>query len=450
MKTANLLISVAIASVMIANPAAIGTADAAKIKIKVDASHGHNTKIKPRIRIKPKITAAKAATKVKVKRKKKLAKKINPAPKPAEEAQITRVGGGKRNSKLATSSGQSRYVELPEITHVLPTFRIDFEAGEDAAEAARAAAELKDLIELGALRASATPDLGMATPDLARDIPSNADRLGDAGFERRTGGMFPGDDLGSGPGGFGTLSNSHNRKTPNNPWGVDVNGLGDGILSTGTTTTHTEGNTILTKTVHDDGMVTTGFDDGKMMESKSSNPGNNTVTIESWGHGNHRAEYHIYSYDNGVIQNAHHDYVDHDGNRTHHHADYGNGWSNWTRNGESFYRYRITQDPRDFRRHNETGSGINRMTDPDYVGGGSNCRDIGCIVNGEGGMKPLNGSKLTKAEVLPAGPDEDNGGISASGTPIYTSNDVLERYDEDSRRSGDAIRLSNLCMHSEC
>ena len=174
MKTANLLMSVAIASVMIANPVAVETADAAKIKIKIDASHGHNSKVKPRIRIKPKITAAKVATKVKVKRKKTLAEKINPAPKPAEEARIASVGGGKKNSKLAagTSRGQSRYVELPEITDVLPTFRIDFAATSEAAEAARSAAELKDLIELGALREAASPEFGLPMPDLTRDIPS--------------------------------------------------------------------------------------------------------------------------------------------------------------------------------------------------------------------------------------------------------------------------------------
>ena len=454
MKTANLLMSVAIASVMIANPATVETADAVKIKIKVDVSNGHNAKVKPRIRIKPKITAAKAATKVKVKRKKKLANKINPAPKPAEEAQIASAGSGKKNSKLAAanSRGQSRYVELPEITDVLPTFRIDFAAGQEAAEAARAAAELKDLIELGALRDAASPDFGLASPDLARDFPSNAERLGETGFERRTGGMFPGDDLGSGPGGFGTLSNSHNRDTPNNRWGVNVSGLGDGILSTRTTTTHTEGNTIFTKTVDtEDGTVTTSASDPKIGVQKTVGMDDTGVTIQVWNSGRGSAQYHNYTYENGVIRYAHHDYADHDGNHTHHSANYETGWSHWTRNGEQFHQYRILQDPRDFRRNDERGGGINRMTDPDYVGG-SSCNNIGCILNGGGGLKPLDGSKLTAAHVLPAGPDEDNGGISASGTPMYTSNDVLERYDEDSRRR-DEFRQANpddFCFHSEC
>ncbi|MEX0344830.1 MAG: hypothetical protein AB3N20_07910 [Rhizobiaceae bacterium] len=437
MKTTNLLISVAIAGVMIANPLTAETADAAKIKIKVDASHGHNAKVKPRIRIKPKITAAKAATKVKVKRKKK-GSKINPAPKPVEEAQIARVGGAKKNSKLATgaSRGQSRYVELPEITDVLPTFRIDFAAASEAAEAARAAAELKDLIELGALRDAATPDFGLPTPDLARDIPSNAERLGETGFERRTGGMFPGDDLGSGPGGFGGLANSHNGKTPANPWGVNTNDIGKSVAGDYDTgwqdmsdlvpgmqvreTSTTNSDRSVTNTYHRryaPGTIGTGIfrrttynEDGtvrhqRYVEIKPS--GARTTTIN---HG-----------DNHVIQ---------------------------------LPPVRFKQDAKPSEtseKPDKPAAKIAKLENPDYVGG-SNCNNIGCILNGGGEIKPLDGSKLTRAEVLPAGPDEDNGGISASGTPMYSANDVLERYDEDSRRR-DEFRRANpddFCFHSEC
>ncbi len=431
MKTANLLMSVAIAGVMIANPMTVETADAAKIKIKIDATNGHNAKVKPRIRIKPKITAAKAATKVKIKRKKKLANKINPAPKPVEEAQIASVGGGKNNGKLATGTtrGQSRYVELPKITDVLPTFRIDFEAGQEAAEAARAAAELKDLIELGALRDAASPDFGLATPDLARDIPSNAERLGDTGFERRTGGMFPGDDLGSGPDGFGALANSHNRETPNNRWGVNPQNAIDGVASTETTTVD----------AHD------GF---KIVKQTNDNSDSATITVVRQDDaGTMRGEY---QYNGGTIQTADVHSSEPNDNQTHFYDNYRSGWSFAQRNGEDLPPTRL--EPGEQRRfHRPDESGVNRMTDPDYVGG-SSCNNIGCIINGEDGLKPLDGSKLTAAHVLPAGPDEDNGGISASGTPMYSANDVLERYDEDSRRR-DEFRPANpddFCFHSEC
>ncbi|MEZ5812089.1 MAG: hypothetical protein R3D45_11820 [Rhizobiaceae bacterium] len=443
MKTATLLISAAFAGLVLVNPASVGNAEAGKVKVRVQTKVVVQ-KPKPKVRIKVKVAAAKIAKRVKVKRRLRSEETVNPEPKIVEHPKLASTATGGGSGKLAANAKAKGNViaGLPETTDVIPQFRVDFSASAEAAEAARAAAELRDIAALGALRDAASPDFGLAMPDLAREIPTNAERLGGMGIERR-GGMFPDDDLGSGPGGFGTIDNSHSGNTPSNPWGVNIGALAKGVAGDYDTGWQDRSDLVPgmqvreTWTRNADNSTTFTYERRYAPGFIGRGIFSRTIRNED-GTLRHQRYVDIYPSGKRITTITHGD-----GRRIINLPDVQMDKPGGTasENGDK---------PAD--KPEKPGKDVAKLENPDFVDNGSNCRDVGCIVRGEGGLQPLDRSKLTKARVLPAGPDEANGGASATGPAMFTANDVLERYDEDNRRRGSARRLDPtlLCKHSEC
>lgn len=436
MKTATLLLSAAFTGLVLFNPASVGYANAGKIKIRVQ-SKVVVQKPKPKVRIKVKAAAPKIAKRVKVKRKLRRNEVANPEPKIVEQPKLAKAAkdtGGGGNGRLAAKARVKGNViaGLPEVTDVIPQFRPDDfarSAGTDAREAALAAAALKEMAALGALRDAATPGFGLPLPDLAVE--------------------GAGSPFGEGLHGIPVLGDSHAGTTPANPWGVDTGDLASGIAGKGDSKPDPvepkipdgkpsgagKSDTTITWSNAGDSYGDVGEPDTHTLHIATNDEnGSHTVNTTYDGNWNRTHQVEIITTPGGARREIHRDFA-------------GGTWEiqDFGRGGESI-GYRTGR----------LGDGsypyVNRLTNPDYVDNGSNCRDVGCIVKGEGGMQPLDRSKLTKAQVLPAGPDEANGGASAGGRAMVTANDVLERYDEDSRRrgGGSALRARDLCFHSEC
>ena len=413
-------------------PYIVATPAGAAVKIK-PAKVKITAKIKPKIRatkvrVRPKAKVRVKAAKVRIKKRVKVrAAKVRPVKLKRAKVKVKAVkvkpkAKPKLKVKLARKTPQLKKVKLTKPVKVSPkaprpTAKPGKKIGQiaiigtsarfskNAINAARAAEAARNVIGLGDLRAAA-PGLSLATPALTNTGQAHrtltppgggqnnrpADLLGGNGSA--AGGTprpMPGqnDGVSGGADALGGLANSHNRDTPSKGTvGVNTDTLTDGIAGTG------------------DGTVTM-----PIYNRKDVMPA-------------YTAESERMSTD---MQTARFEYVKHrnDGTSTEVTYEYGpNGGNMRAVDTDENGRSVTTNSPVELR-------------DPDYVGGGSGCNNISCIIGSEKpkGLTYKESKNHTTPGGLPPAPEETT--PKREGTaPLYTANDVLERYDPDSTDQG--------------
>ena len=404
MKLSTLMLSTALATTFAFAPVAITSADAAGLKIRPAVTA--KIKVKPKLKVKPRIVT-RIKTRVKIKTAKirvkavprintpkivvtkALAPRIKVAPRAIAKVKTThkiKVVAKLTTTKLPSiktpaTKSPAKIANLPSGNTRLAN--VGNQRGiKDAIQGARAAEAMKDVMTLGKFRASAAAGLGLATPDLNRGSPlRNQDRIGAVPGAGKKRGMF-GDDLGSGPDGFTSLGNSHNRKTPTNPWGVTdgtIVGAMDGIAGD---RVRLPVNKVRRSQVT--------FNSGWL----AADPGHET-----------RATVKVHENGREVLGN----------------------FRRVDANVPSPSAPAETVEP-----VVPVEVGTTELRNPDHVQGANpNCRTISCIVNGE---KPkglqMADVKNGGTRVYP-GPQDAIPSGSNNGAPMVTQNDVLERYDPD-------------------
>ncbi len=431
MKPATLMLSAAVVSMMLFAPVAFPGAEAASIKIKpqIVKVKPKVTIAKPKIRVKVRTATIRIKPTVKVRVKpvtpkivatRKLAPKViqtlkvNPRPKVVVSPTIA-VARNTQKVKVATPRTKPTAPVASGLANPaagkIATSRIgDQRHLKDVMQAAAAADAARDVISLGKMRGSATPEFGLPMADLTRNMPTNQERLGKTEVPDRTGNMFPGDDLGGGSSGFVGLGNTGSGKQPANPWGVDTAGAinraaknGDGSV---TLPVHNPKDTRTDQVYSADtlSLDATAY----TMTIKNRADGSSTIIHDGFFAGVNDGE-HIYGLDLRNVTE-----IDANGRVTE----------------ETHLNTHTTPS------FEPVAPRTTRLTNPDYVEGSSTCRDINCIVRGEGTPKGLQYADVKdgKTQVNP-GPDNAQPNGWASGSAVYTASDVLERYDEDGRNN---------------
>lgn len=345
---------------------------------------------------KVKIKTVKVKPKAKPKLKVKLARK-NPALKTVKLAKPIKVGAQtpRPSAKPGKTIGQIAIIG----THARFT--------RNAINAARAAEAARNVIGLGNLRAGA-PSLGLATPELTNtgqahrtltppgggqpDNPLAGNGAAAGGTPRPMPGQN--DGVSGGADALGGLANSHNRDAPSTgAVAVNTETLTDGIANTGGGSVtlpvhHNQKESMPASTSH----------------SESTSPDMQTAIFETTKHRQ-------------------------DGTSTSVVYEYGN-------NGG--YR-RVIETDNDGR--STTTVTPTELHDPDYVGGGSTCNNVSCIIGAEKpkGLTYKESKNHTTPGGLPPAPEDSNHTGEATA-PLYTANDVLERYDPDAKDNGSGSR----------
>ncbi|MEO1159575.1 MAG: hypothetical protein AAFW74_03835 [Pseudomonadota bacterium] len=430
MKSVNLMFSTALASLILLAPAAAPQADAAGIKIKPQI-----VKVKPKIavakpKVKVRVRAAKAKVRVKPKIKIRAAKlRIKP------RVQKSRIVLTKKIKPKLTRTVRIRPAAKPRVTPQVATARISTRAPvivprakpsagkapaasglrntrintaslnhhrgvRDAMKGARGLDSMKDTFVLGTIRTGATAALGMKSPDLGTPAHrNNRDWLppvdvGDPG------GLFGGTGQGLGGGTFTGIGNSHSKDAPSNRWAVtpeSVQGAAGGVA----------GQRTVRLPVHN--VKDSSTDEVYAREHFPANSGTGVVmTVKNRADGT-----------STVITDVHYPDTGHPDDTPHR---------------QSSVEYDANGEVTDTRPSHE----VNELRNPDYVEGDPDCRDIGCIVRGGGKPKGLEYAKVSKGKnQVFTSPENAQPNGANSTAPVYSANDVLERYDDDNRRRGD-------------
>ena len=219
--------------------------------------------------------------------------------------------------------------------------------------------------------------------------------------------------------GFGFLDNSHSKDAPGHSLGVNVEGA-VGSVAGEYSTTYEDGDIFLRKTVHDDGSVT----HTKSEEIHRRSDGG-AIGFISTTQTTPAPEFRNPSLtpDREVQTSAYHE-----------------TFRRITHYQSGFDPVEDTYDApeRRYRRIYRAGGsepgrfGPNERRNPHYTGG-STCNNISCII---GSDKPKGLTyKESKNHTTPGGlpPAPEEAAPARNGTaPLYTANDVLERYDPDS------------------
>lgn len=453
MRIVKLLQTTALTGLIAFIPAGIIEASAANGKIvkpKVKVSANGKVKVAPKIKIKK--------AKIRIKTKPKTKNRKVAAEKQVTKAQPTKK---KRTQVIVTTGLTTQSSNLTEIP--VPTLRPHGDIGDvvnsssgllpdqvagienqrdlhDAIEAARAADAARDVVDMSDFRTAAAADLGLAVPDLGgHEIPSNQNRLG--GFEHQRGsGWKTGNDL---TGSIWTpgLSNSHNGEGLHNPYAVTqatINSAIGGVASTERVTTHTQDNVTITK---------------------RSDTEHSEVQIRV--HATYSNEIYLEdrSYSDGVMTTRETRSAYAGGGRSHSYQNYGTGWEHYSEGGHRGSRPISEREMSEQSRRR--GVNINdylrevnpsQRANPDYVDGGNTCRDVGCIVKGGGQPKGLDFKEVANGKSPGGMPQDPHSGKTGTNqvTAAFTINDLVETWDEDSRRRGGNIQPLDLCFHSEC
>ncbi|NNF80648.1 MAG: hypothetical protein HKN05_21695 [Rhizobiales bacterium] len=220
---------------------------------------------------------------------------------------------------------------------------------------------------------------------------------------------------------FGFLDNSHSGDAPDTSRvGINVAGAIAGVAGD-TTTQYEEGPIILTKTVHDDGSVTNTKNEVIHRQSDGGTIGYiETSETRSGGADANptRAPDRVTE-----VEGYHDSYT-----RVTH---YDGGFHPVEDMRDGRGRYRRVYEPNGSR-PGRFAPGERR--NPHHTGG-SNCQNISCIIRPD---KPkglsFKEANLGKTQVLPPAP-EDTVHTGQATAPLYSANDVLERYDPDSTSS---------------
>ncbi|MEM8647643.1 MAG: hypothetical protein AAGF86_15035, partial [Pseudomonadota bacterium] len=274
---------------------------------------------------------------------------------------------------------------------------------KNAINAARAAEAARNVIGLGDLRAAA-PGLSLATPDLTNTgqahrtlTPPLAGQNNGIGGNGR--GLGPN---GAGVGSLGGLENSHSRQAPSTSW-VDVNPANakDGV----------------------------------------ANQGGGTVRLPVYNRKENRRDT-LYHADTSSPGTAEHMVVRNHSDETSTaihtvHGELDGNTITKTRVTETDANGHSTETERPVEvREIPESERTTELRNPDYAGG-STCQNISCIIGGEE-PKGLSFAE-TKTGASPGGlppAPEDANHTGQPTTPLFTANDVLERYDPDSTDQG--------------
>ncbi|WP_421857645.1 hypothetical protein [Oricola sp.] len=424
--------------------AAIAAAIALPLTDTADAG-GIKFKPKPQVSVSPDVDIPSPRVRVKVKVKPQI--KVKPK-RQAVVANAPAAARAKPQQQANRSSPQDQrprhQIARADFVAVIPTARPDIEAharaiadAARAANAAQAAREAGEAARLGDMRAGATPEFGLAMPDLDREIPSNRDLLGAPQVERA--GWTFGDDI-AGAGSIGGPQNSHSRETPANPWAVTPGTIAAGMAGiAGTTTTYVEGSVLHLKVARADGTVTvTKIDSDPQAPARN---GHEVATAESsvtYRTDGTEALGRRTVYEDGFIVES---------RRT----PFSHGVVMFDETGGYRWNHRGPRTQQPYHRMWQTDpEAPTRLVNPDYTGPGG-CQSMDCILKG-GKPKGVTLKDLTDQspnQVLPAAPDHATEGTMMSGTPILTQHDVLSTYIEE-RTTGPATNMQDLCFHSEC
>jgi hypothetical protein len=513
MKNASLLLSTALASLIVLAPATLTSADAATIKIKpqvvkvkpkiavakpklrlkVKAARVRVTpklrvKVKPkiaiakpklRVKVKPRIKAANIKPRVKVKAKApKIVTTLKATPKIAAPAlnikpRIKVQAVAKAIGKVkpaAIIKPQVKVASTPPKATIRQTGaaavvdRVVIPSGiSDAAQGARAAAAARDAIKLGAIGAEATGKLVGGLGDFnvpVKTVPSNTEVVGDFIKEPKGGsGGAPGSDGKWDGGGIGRINADNFVGLPNthSPAGTDPNTAAGGAMA------YWNGKR--------DGAVA-GAIAGVAGEKSSYGPHGHREAAGDGPSGSGRTESGHYvderrggeklyvTYWRDADGRYHHveRYVDGDRDRTTRTV-YTPEWS--TRRTGTTYETSRNADAGRTVESGPTGGteedvyrrqtpAPSELRNPDHASGGSTPF---WWVN-EREKATFDFSKAGSGGKSPgAMPDTPH---TETGTPtsqrVLSQNDVLERYHEDSRNraGGKALSQQDLCAHSEC
>lgn len=375
-----------------------------KVKVKPRNVMKLRVKVAPKTMVKPKVKIApKLAAKPKIKLAPKVAAtpKFKPVPLPVRRPAAIPVPSAAPVQPVTRAAKTA----APKAAGRLGAIR-DHSGARNAANAAEAARNLAGMKDL---RDGATAELGLDMPRLGgNNVPSNQERLGGSPGRKGNGFGF-GDDLGGGPDMPG-LMNTHNSKTPHNPFAVTPENIANGLGGVaGQQTVRLP----LRKEVDHSRDVFSTASNGQVGSSdryKARPDGSTTLVHE---------EYDVL-----------------EGTSTRHHVEHD-------RDGN------IIEDtgPQPIE-NDEPGVSATELRNPDHVGGNPDCWSIDCVVN-PSAPQGLISKKLSKNQVLPAAPDHA-GPNSAGGSPVVSQERLLSRYDNDMTTGSSPVPIDTKGACQDC